>query len=43
METIHDILSPLVATYPIISIAVAVAVGFVIGMLVFKKKKKEDH
>jgi len=42
MEQIHDILSPWVAAYPIISILAALAIGFVVGMAVFKKKKK-DH
>jgi ElaB/YqjD/DUF883 family membrane-anchored ribosome-binding protein len=42
MEGIHDTLGPWVGTYPIISLLVALGVGFVLGMLVFKKKKKQD-
>jgi len=42
MDTIHDILSPWVAAYPIISLIAALALGFGLGALVFKKKKK-DH
>lgn len=42
METIHDTLSPLVAAYPIISILGALVIGFGLGVLVFRKKKK-DH
>ena len=42
METIHDILSPWVGAYPIISVLVALVAGFGLGALVFRKKKK-DH
>lgn len=41
MDKIHDILGPWVGAYPIISLLAAAAVGFVLGMVVFKKKK--DH
>ncbi len=42
MDKIHDILSPWVAAYPIISILAALVIGFGLGVLVFRKKKK-DH
>jgi len=42
MGKLHDILSVWVAAYPVISVVGALAVGFVIGMLVFRKRKK-DH
>ncbi len=42
MEQIHDILSPWVAAYPIISVLGAILVGFCLGAMVFRKKKK-DH
>ena len=42
MERIHDILSPWVAAYPIISVLGALLVGLGIGVLLFRKKKK-DH
>lgn len=42
MDQVHDILSPWVATYPIISIIAAVVIGVGLGALIFKKKKK-DH
>lgn len=42
MEKIHDILSPWVATYPVVAVLGALAVGLVLGALIFRKKKK-DH
>lgn len=42
MEKIHDILSPWVAAYPIASILGALLIGFGLGTLIFRKKKK-DH
>lgn len=42
MEKIHDILSPWVAAYPIISVLGAVLIGLGLGAVIFRKKKK-DH
>lgn len=42
MDKIHDILSPWVAAYPIIALIAALSLGFGLGALVFRKKKK-DH
>lgn len=42
METIHNTLSPLVAAHPLLALASSLAIGFLIGMAIFKRKKK-DH
>lgn len=42
MEKIHDILSPWVASYPIVAVLGALVIGVGLGALIFRKKKK-DH
>jgi hypothetical protein len=41
MDTIHDFLSPWVGSHPIIALLAALAIGFVAGLVVRGKKKKD--
>jgi len=41
MDQVHDNMAPWISAYPIISVLVAFALGFGLGALIFKKKKKE--
>ena len=42
MESVHDLVAPLVTAYPLISVFGSLVLGFALGVLVMRKKKK-DH